>query len=321
MTTTESRPVTAADIYAAGGITVTKLGENIGALIEGVHISGDISAETAFAIRYALAANKVVVFRGQHHVDDDIQYQFAGTLGTPTTTHPTLTSEDNRTLVIEGAANSWHTDVTFIDRIPKASILRAVNIPPYGGATTWASTTAAYDQLPEPLKALVDKLWAVHSNEYDYAGVHADQKARSAAASDRMQNFTRIVFETEHPVVRVHPETGEKSLLLGHFVKNFKGLKTSESAALFQLLQDRITRLENTLRWAWTPGDLVIWDNRATQHYGIADYGDHKRSVHRVTLAGDIPVSVDNEPSRINTGDASHFSIVDPVDRFPGFTA
>ncbi|NKY49644.1 TauD/TfdA dioxygenase family protein [Nocardia vermiculata] len=321
MTTTESRPTTAAEIYAAGGITVTKLGENIGARIEGVHISGDIGADTAYAIRYALAANKVVVFRDQHHVDDEVQYRFASTLGAPTTTHPTLTSEDNRTLVLEGAANSWHTDVTFIDRIPKASILRAVDVPPYGGATTWASTTAAYDQLPEPLRALADKLWAVHSNEYDYAGVHADARARGIAASEHMQNFTRIVFETEHPVVRVHPETGEKSLLLGHFVKNFVGLKSSESAALFGLLQERITRLENTLRWAWAPGDLVIWDNRATQHYGIADYGDHKRRVHRVTLAGDIPVSVDGAPSRIRTGDASHFSIVDPAERFPAFGA
>ncbi|MGN5235900.1 TauD/TfdA dioxygenase family protein [Rhodococcus sp. SJ-3] len=319
MTTVETRPSTATDIYAAGGITVTKLGENIGALIEGVHVSGDISPDTAYAIRYALAANKVVVFRGQHHLTDDIQYQFAGTLGTPTTTHPTLTSEDNRTLILEGAANSWHTDVTFIDRIPKASILRAVEIPPYGGATTWASTTAAYAQLPAPLKALVDNLWAVHSNEYDYAGVHADKQGIAARTNETMKDFTRTVFETEHPVVRVHPETGEKSLVLGHFVKKFVGLKSSESTALYQLLQERIIKLENTLRWAWTPGDLVIWDNRATQHYGIADYGDHKRSVHRVTVAGDVPVSVDGEASRIITGDASHFSVVDTPDRFPGF--
>jgi len=321
VTTLEVRPSTAADIYAAGGITVTKLGENIGALIDGVHVSGDISPETAYAIRYALAVNKVVVFRGQHHLTDEIQYEFAGTLGTPTTTHPTLTSEDNRTLILEGAANSWHTDVSFIDRIPKASILRAVEIPPYGGATTWASTTAAYNQLPEPLKALVDNLWAVHSNEYDYAGVHADRKGIAVNVADRMQNFTRIKFETEHPVVRVHPETGEKTLLLGHFVKNFIGLKSSESAALYQLLQERVTRLENTVRWAWTPGDLVIWDNRATQHYGIADFGDHKRAVHRVTLAGDVPVSVDGQTSRILEGDASHFSVVDTPDRFPGFDA
>ncbi|MFD6858846.1 TauD/TfdA dioxygenase family protein [Rhodococcus sp. NPDC060090] len=319
MTTVETRPSTAHDIYAAGGITVSKLGENIGALIEGVHISGDISSDTAYAIRYALAANKVVVFRGQHHLTDDIQYEFAGALGTPTTTHPTLTSEDNRTLILEGAANSWHTDVTFIDRIPKASILRAVEIPPYGGATTWASTTAAYAQLPAPLKALVENLWAVHSNEYDYASVHADKGGIAARTKETMQNFTRTVFETEHPVVRIHPETGEKSLLLGHFVKNFVGLKSSESTALYQLLQERIIKLENTLRWSWTPGDLVIWDNRATQHYGIADYGDNKRSVHRVTVAGDVPVSVDGETSRIITGDASHFSVVDTPDRFPGF--
>lgn len=321
MTTVETRPSTAHDIYAAGGITVTKLGENIGALIEGVHVSGDITAETAYAIRYALAANKVVVFRGQHHVTDDIQYRFAGTLGSQTTTHPTLTSADNRTLVIEGAANSWHTDVSFVDRIPKASILRAVDIPPYGGATTWASTTAAYEQLPAPLRALVDNLWAVHSNEYDYAGVHADRKGIAVNRHETMQNFTRLKFEIEHPVVRIHPETGERSLLLGHFVKNFVGLKTNESAALFQLLQERVVRLENTLRWAWTPGDLVIWDNRATQHYGIADFGAHKRSVHRVTLAGDVPVSVDGDSSRILAGDASHFSIVDTPDRFPGFDA
>ncbi len=179
--------------------------------------------------------------------------------------------------------------------------------------------SAAYDQLPEPLRALVDKLWAVHTNEYDYAGVHADQRSRAAKRQDHMRNFTRIVFETEHPVVRVHPETGERSLLLGHFVKNFVGLKSSESAALFALLQERITRLDNTLRWAWAPGDVVIWDNRATQHYGISDFGEHKRSVRRVTLAGDVPVSVDNETSRVRTGGASHFSIVDPADHFPGF--
>lgn len=321
MTAIQIRPETASDIYAAGGITVTTLGEHIGALVEGVRVSGEIADETAFAIRYALAAHKVVVFRGQHHVDDDVQYRFASTLGSPTTTHPTLTSADNRTLVIEGAANSWHTDVSFIDRIPKASILRAVDIPPYGGATTWASTTAAYDQLPAPLKALVDGLWAVHSNEYDYAGVHADRRGIAADTANTMQAFTRLKFEIEHPVVRVHPETGEKSLLLGHFVKNFVGLKTNESAALYQLLQERIVKLENTLRWNWAPGDLAIWDNRATQHYGIADFGPHRRSVHRVTLAGDVPVSVDGAPSRIRVGDAAHFSVVDTPHRFPGFDA
>ncbi|QCQ93592.1 TauD/TfdA dioxygenase family protein [Rhodococcus sp. SGAir0479] len=316
--TTALRPTTAAEVYAAGGITVTKVGEHIGAVIEGVRLSGDLSAQTADAIRYALATNKVIFFRGQQHLDDAEQYAFAGTLGSQTTTHPTLTSEDNRTLVIEGAANSWHTDVTFIDRIPKASILRPVQIPAYGGATTWASTTAAYEQLPPALKALVENLRAVHSNEYDYAEVAAGNRDR-AALGGRFAEFTRTVFETEHPVVRVHPETGERSLLLGHFVKEFVGLKPSETTALFQLLQARITKLENTVRWNWAPGDLAIWDNRNTQHYGIADFGNQVRNIHRVTLAGDVPVDVHGNSSRIRVGDASHFSVVDEPRRLPGF--
>ncbi len=316
--TTALRPANAAEVYAAGGITVTKVGEHIGAVVEGVRLSGDLSAPTADAIRYALATNKVIFFRGQDHLDDAEQYAFAGTLGSPTTTHPTLTSEDNRTLVIEGAANSWHTDVTFIDRIPKASILRPVQIPAYGGATTWASTTAAYEQLPHALRALVENLWAVHSNEYDYAEVAAGNRDR-AALGGRFAEFTRTVFETEHPVVRVHPETGERSLLLGHFVKEFIGLKPSETTALFQLLQARITKLENTVRWNWVPGDLAIWDNRNTQHYGIADFGNQVRNIHRVTLAGDVPVDVNGNPSRIRVGDASHFSVVEATRRLPGF--
>ncbi len=286
-------------IYAAGGITVHKVGELIGARIDGVHLSGDLSEETAYAINYALAAHKVVFFRGQQHLDDTSQYEFAGTLGSPTTTHPTLKSKDNKLLVIDGAASSWHTDVTFIDRIPKASILRATTIPEYGGATTWASTTAAYNQLPHSLKVLVENLRAVHTNAYDYAETIDKVKQGDAQRVTNYSEFTREIYETEHPVVRVHPATGEKTLLLGHFVKEFVGLKPSESVALYQLLQARIIKLENTVRWSWAPGDVAIWDNQATQHYGISDYGTQARSLHRVTLAGDVPVDVHGEQSRI----------------------
>ncbi|MDJ0016417.1 TauD/TfdA family dioxygenase [Rhodococcus erythropolis] len=308
-------------IYAAGGITVHKVGELIGARIDGVHLSGDLSEETAYAINYALAAHKVVFFRGQQHLDDTSQYEFAGTLGSPTTTHPTLKSKDNKLLVIDGAASSWHTDVTFIDRIPKASILRATTIPEYGGATTWASTTAAYNQLPHSLKVLVENLRAVHTNAYDYAETIDKVKQGDAQRVTNYSEFTREIYETEHPVVRVHPATGEKTLLLGHFVKEFVGLKPSESVALYQLLQARIIKLENTVRWSWAPGDVAIWDNQATQHYGISDYGTQARSLHRVTLAGDVPVDVHGEQSRIIKGDASEFSIVADIDRLPGFAA
>jgi taurine dioxygenase len=112
----------------------------------------------------------------------------------------------------------------------------------------------------------------------------------------------------------VHPETGKRVLLLGHFVKHFVGLGPAESATLFSLLQARITKLENTIRWSWQAGDLAIWDNRATQHYAVADYDDQYRRLNRVTLAGDIPVDVDGQHSRVVVGDASLYSdVVSPI--------
>ena len=93
-------------------------------------------------------------------------------------------------------------------------------------------------------------------------------------------------------------------------MKRLVGLSSRDSAAVFELLQREVTRLENTVRWSWSPGDVAIWDNRATQHYGVADYGTHKRLLHRITLAGDVPVSVDGVPSSVRVGDASAFSQV-----------
>src|SRR5205807_7820345 len=131
---------------------------------------------------------------------------------------------------------------------------------------------AAYQDLSPELRALADTLWAVHTNEYDYQARRANATAEDLRYFREV--FTSTVYETEHPVVRVHPETGERALLLGHFVKKLVGLSGTESQAVFQLLQARVTQLENTVRWAWKPGDVAIWDNRATQHYGAADYDD-----------------------------------------------
>ena len=109
----------------------------------------------------------------------------------------------------------------------------------------------------------------------------------------------------------MHPETGKPALLLGHFVKKFVGLGPVESAALFQLFQARMTKLENTVRWNWRLGDMAIWDNRATQHYAISDYDDQFRRLSRVTLTGEIPVDVYGQSSRVVAGDASHCSAVE----------
>ncbi|MFC6013868.1 TauD/TfdA dioxygenase family protein [Nocardia lasii] len=296
-------------------LTVTKLGAHIGARIDGVRLGGELDAATVATIRRALNEHKVIFFRGQDHLTEDGQYAFAELLGSPTTPHPTVKSAGVKSLAIDserGRANSWHTDVTFVDRVPKASILRAEYLPTYGGSTTWASTVAAYNSLPAPLQVLAENLRAVHTNVYDYAA-RSVEPVRPKAVEYR-QEFESDLFETEHPVVRVHPETGEKALLLGHFVKNFVGLSTSESQALFRLFQDRVTRLENTTRWNWSDGDVAIWDNRATQHYAVDDYDGQPRRLTRITLAGDIPVGVDGERSTVLTGDAEHYSIVEDVE-------
>ncbi|WHU04961.1 TauD/TfdA family dioxygenase [Sphingomonas sp. NIBR02145] len=280
-------------------LDVVPVGGRIGAEVRGVALSADLPPETLAAIRAALVRHKVLFFRGQHHLDDAGQEAFGQTFGTPFE-HPTVPSRGNFLFELDshhGArANHWHTDITFVPAYPFASILRGVTIPPAGGDTVWANTVAAYQDLPEPLRELADGLRAIHTNAYDYAAERPDateeQRKRFAAV------FARVVYETEHPVVRVHPESGERTLLLGGFVKQFVGLPQADSKALYDRLQSYVTRLENSVRWRWREGDVAIWDNRATQHYAIDDYGDQHRVVRRVTLAGDVPVGVDGQSSR-----------------------
>lgn len=294
------------------GVVVTPIGGRIGARVEGVRLGADLPQSTVAAVRAALLRHKVIFFSGQDHLDDAGQLAFARTLGTPTAAHPTVRGVGTHVLPIDSEhsrANSWHTDVTFVDRPPAASVLRAIVLPPYGGDTTWANTAAAYEILPTPLKRLADELWAVHSNELDYAAEVDDVTDElDERLAPYRQEFESQSFETEHPVVRVHPETGERTLLLGHFVRTFVGLNTKESQALYHVLQDRVTRLENTVRWRWSPGDVAVWDNRATQHYAVTDYDHHPRLLHRITVAGDVPVGVDGARSVIRSGDAAHYA-------------
>lgn len=296
---------------------VHQLGGRIGARIDGLRLDATTSDADVAAVRDAILRHKVVFLRGQHHLDDEGQTAFAARLGPLTSAHPTVNTGSATVLSVNAtrgmAANAWHTDVTFVDRVPAFSVLRGVTIPAHGGNTVWANTVTAYDALPRPLQALVEELWAVHTNEYDYA---ADSETptsyEDSEVFDRAE-FTRTRFETQHPVVRVHPETGERSLVLGQFVKSFVGLNGRESAELFNLLQNRVTRLENTIRWTWEAGDVAIWDNRATQHYAVADFGTQPREVRRVTVAGDVPVSVDGRRSVVLRGDATAYSDLDAL--------
>ncbi len=281
-------------------LAVRPVAGRIGAEISDVKLGGDLPSDTVAALRQALFTHKVIFFRGQDHLTDAEQEAVGKLLG-DLVPHPTVPkiegTESALNILSDGtyAANQWHTDVTFVDAYPLASILRAVRLPSRGGDTVWANTAAAYEHLPEPLRELADKLWALHTNAFDYAATRPD------ASADRVKHYKNVfastVYETEHPLVRIHPETGERTLLLGNFAQKIIGLNKDDSARLIAIFQDHITRLENTVRWRWAVGDVAVWDNRATQHYAINDYGDQHRLVRRVTVDGDVPVGVDGRRS------------------------
>ena len=311
MTQVRDHPASVSRTASFPHIEVTQVGGVIGAIVGGIRIGGDVSPAAVAELRAALLRHKVVFLRGQQDASDAEQLAFAQLLGTVTKPHPTVAGDGNAVLPIDaeqGKANSWHTDVTFVDRVPAISVLRAITLPPYGGTTVWANTAEAYRRLHPALKALVAGLRAVHTNLYDYAADRPRLGGVDVREEEYRREFAHLEFETEHPVVRVHPETGEPALLLGHFVRSFAGLSTADFHSLFPLLQRHITRLENTVRWTWRDGDIAIWDNRATQHYAVADFDDQPRLLHRITIAGDVPVGISGDTSVVRKGDASHYS-------------
>lgn len=311
MTSVQDRPAALRSQPSYQQISVTQVGGVIGAVVGGIRAGGDVDPAAVAELRAALLRHKVVFLRDQQHATDADQRAFAQLLGPLTRPHPTVAGDGTAVLPIDseqGKANSWHTDVTFVDRVPAISVLRAITLPPYGGTTVWANTAEAYRRLHPALQALAGQLRAVHTNLYDYAADRPQIGGVDVKEEEYRAEFRHLEFETEHPVVRIHPETGEPTLLLGHFVRSFSGLSSADSADLFALLQRQVTRLENTVRWTWRDGDIAIWDNRATQHYAVADYDDLPRLLHRVTIAGDIPVGINGDSSVVRKGDASHYS-------------
>lgn len=282
-------------------LDVAPVAGRIGAEIRGFSLARDIDAGGVRAIRTALIRHKVIFFRGQTDFDDAGQERFAEALGEPVK-HPTVPTVGGSRFLLElneragYGASSWHTDVTFMPDYPLASILRAVVVPEAGGDTIWANTVSAYQDLPGQLRQLADGLRAVHSNSFDYAP--AVPFPGEDGEADFRNVFAATVFEAEHPVVRIHPESGERSLLLGHFLKRFVGMSLADSRRLYDLFQEHVTKPENTVRWRWQVGDVAIWDNRATQHRAVADFGTQARNLRRATIAGDVPVGIDGRPSR-----------------------
>jgi alpha-ketoglutarate-dependent sulfate ester dioxygenase len=317
----------------ATGLTIERLTGNIGAEIGGVDTGQPLGDEVIGEIRQALLAHRVVFLRDQD-LDYERQVAFAQRFGPLTLGHPTLSSPESQPFLEEvdsatgSPADRWHTDVTFCDRPPALTFLHGVVMPDVGGDTMWANTVSAYASLPQELRDLADTLRIVHTN---FPGAAKAQSEQAKPSSERaMQSsddakpprpeeavpdvisayrrqFVSRVFRTEHPAVRVHPETGERSLVVGGFAESVVGYDPQPSRDLIRKLQDYVTRPEQTVRWRWRAGDLAIWDNRATQHVAVVDYGNARRRAERVTVAGPVPVGVDGRPSRSLQGDASEY--------------
>ncbi len=164
-------------------------------------------------------------------------------------------------------------------------MLYGVEIPSFGGDTMFASATLAYERLSDGLRAMLDDMIAVNSARLDHSGGRA---ARMQYANIGVVGHDKMDMEAEHPVVRVHPETGRKSLYVNQIhTKRFKGWTEEESAGLLRFLFDHIARPEHTCRVRWAKGSITLWDNRAVQHIALNDYHGQRREVHRVTIEGE----------------------------------
>jgi alpha-ketoglutarate-dependent taurine dioxygenase len=284
-------------------LDIRQIGGRIGAEVRDLGLGPDLPDRTIQAIRQAMVRHKVIFFRDQHQLDDKSHEDFALRLG-ELFPHPTMTKRDGSNALVEidahkgRPANLWHTDITFVDAIPSASILRAVVLPSFGGDTMWANTAAAYQDLPDAMRTMVDTLWQIHTNVHEYGDAGAGETERERAYM--RTSFAADVYETTHPLVHIHPESGERALLLGDAINPILGLTYPEARRIFEILESHVCLLENTVRWSWRLGDVAIWDNRATQHRLVADFGNEPRILRRVTLAGEVPVSIEGRKSHMN---------------------
>lgn len=296
----------------AVGFEVSPSAGYIGAEISEIDLAGPLSDETINALRQTLLKYKVIFFRDQN-VGHAEQVAFARRFGKVTPAHPhednppegfpeLLPIDSRRYEVRYGRKrlsydSDWHTDVTALVNPPAFSILRADILPPYGGDTGFTNLVAAYENLPAQLRELVDKLDAKHA---------FSTHAKPGSAYEKKLRETNLV--SYHPLVRVHPETGERILFVSPSFtagpREIRGFTPRQSQQLLELLWEEATRPEYQVRFAWKPGSIAFWDNRATAHIAINDAGHlgYDRVLYRATLEGDIPKGVDGRESELVSG-------------------
>lgn len=298
-----------ADPASYSTITVKPLTLHIGAEVEGVDFKQPIPPDALKEIRRAFVEWKVIFFRGQN-LSNAEHVAMASQFGECTIGHAVFGHVEDYPEIYSVAkmrtANTireqkkvtpwsgWHTDITAAINPPMASILRGVTIPPYGGDTFWTNLAAAYAGLSEPMRNFVEGLRGIHSFEAN--------SGKSAYDND----VKRRVLVSEHPLVTVHPESGEKALFVSpSFLKSVVGLTPRESQQILELLWEHVVRPEYTVRFKWNEGDIAFWDNRSTSHLAPTDIfeSDYDRQLYRITLVGQVPVGVDGRESTSIEGD------------------
>jgi alpha-ketoglutarate-dependent taurine dioxygenase len=299
-------------------IEVRPLSGHTGAELFGVDLSQPLDSETVSDIRSALLKWGVVFLRDQA-ITPGQHVEFARLFGTVTPAHPLIPGLEGhpeilvvsdrkrhreaqestgRPTLSEHDDNNWHVDVTFVPNPPFASILRSVVAPPDGGDTRFSNVVVADDTLSKPIRDLVDNLHAEHENTLppNALGNATDVKAQFAAKS----------YRTVHPVVRVHPETGERAIYVNmNFTRRIIELSRLESDNLLNFLYDHIANPAFAARFRWEDNSIAFWDNRKVAHIAPGDLGhlEFDRVMHRITLAGDTPFGPDGAPSTVVDGD------------------
>jgi taurine dioxygenase len=286
----------ARDVYEAAGLRVAPVGPVLGAEVSGVDLERPLTSEQVTAIRAALLQHKVIFFRDQD-ISHEAHVAFGRNFG-ELEGHPVLPHVPGHPLILDivgvdgiewteatisggRASDKWHTDVTFREAPSMGGILRARVMPALGGDTLFADTTAIYRDLPDRVKERIEGLQAEHDILQSFGGRVSDEKR---------EELRRTTPPVAHPVVRTHPETGEKALYVNRtFTSRILGVDEAESRELLRYLTNRVKQPEYQVRFRWSPNAIVFWDNRPTQHYAVLDYWPHHRVVERVTVVGERP--------------------------------
>lgn len=273
-------------------IEVKPVAGSLGAEVFGVDLGKPLSAAVEGEIQQAFQDHLVLFFRDQQ-LDEDALLRVSALFGTPNQypfakgldSHPKITplvkNPEDRANFGGGA---FHADTTYLEKVPAATALYGLEIPPAGGDTLFANMYMAYETLSDGMKRLIEPLTGISSAA---AGRVGDRKKLMNAKSKgiQLQNLDKLAMEAEHPVVRVHEKTGRKALFVNYIhTLKFKGWTEEESEPVLQYLFRHLCRPEFTARLRWQPGTLTVWDNLASQHYPINDYDGYRRVMWRVTL-------------------------------------